>query len=140
MAAQILVVDDELDMLALLAMIIAEKTVHKVTTTNNPLEVPELIKTGDYNLLISDLKMPGMDGVELIAEIRKIDKHIPILIITAYGSVESAEEVIRKGAYDCITKPFRKEQILIAIDRALEWQQIKKELRQLKEKTVTNTP
>lgn len=71
MAAQILVVDDELDMLALLAMIIGEKTEHKVTTTNNALEVPELIKTGDYNLLISDLKMPGMDGVELIAEIRK---------------------------------------------------------------------
>lgn len=134
MAAQILIVDDELDMLALLAMIIREKTEHEVTTTNNPLEVPELIKTGDYGLLISDLKMPGMDGVELISEIRKIDEHIPILIITAYGSIESAEDAIRKGAYDCITKPFRKEQILIAIDRALEWQKMKTELRQLKEK------
>lgn len=72
----------------------------------------------------------------LSLRLEKIDKHIPILIITAYGSVESAEEVIRKGAYDCITKPFRKEQILISIDRALEWQQMKKELRQLKEKTV----
>ena len=132
MGVKILIVDDELDMLALLAMIIAEKTEHKVDTTNNPLEVPGLIKTGDYNLLISDLKMPSMDGVELITEIRKIDKHIPILIITAYGSVESAEEVIRKGAYDCITKPFRKEQILIAIDRALEWHQMKKELSELK--------
>ena len=135
MAAQILIVDDELDMLALLAMIISEKTEHKVVTTNNPLEVPELIKTGDYNLLISDLKMPSMDGVELITEVRKIDNHIPILIITAYGSVESAEEVISQGAYDCITKPFRKEQILIAIERALEWQKMKKELSRLKEKT-----
>ena len=135
MAAQILIVDDELDMLALLAMIISEKTEHKVVTTNNPLEVPELIKTGDYNLLISDLKMPSMDGVELITEVRKIDNHIPILIITAYGSVESAEEVISQGAYDCITKPFRKEQILIAIERALEWQKMKKELSRLKKKT-----
>ncbi len=135
MAAQILIVDDELDMLALLAMIISEKTEHKVVTTNNPLEVPELIKTGDYNLLISDLKMPSMDGVELITEVKKIDNHIPILIITAYGSVESAEEVISQGAYDCITKPFRKEQILIAIERALEWQKMKKELSRLKEKT-----
>ncbi|MFH1672593.1 MAG: response regulator [Pseudomonadota bacterium] len=134
MAAQILIVDDELDMLALLAMIIREKTDHEVTTTNNPLEVPELVKTGDYGLVISDLKMPGMDGVELIGEIRKLDEHIPILIITAYGSVESAEEAIHKGAYDCITKPFRKEQILIAIERALEWQKMKTELRQLKEK------
>jgi len=131
--AQILVVDDELDMLALLAMIITEKTNHKVATTNNPLEVPKLIKEGAYNLLITDLKMPGMDGIELIDEIRKMDKHIPILVITAYGSVESAEEAINKGAYDYITKPFRKEQILITIDRALEWQKMKAELRQLKE-------
>ncbi len=131
--AHILIVDDELDMLALLAMIIREKTNHQVTTTSNPLEVLELVKTEDYDLVISDLKMPGMDGVELIAEIRKMDSNIPILIITAYGSIESAEEAVRKGAYDYITKPFRKEQILIAIDRALEWQKMKTQLRQLQE-------
>ena len=131
--AQILIVDDELDMLALLAMIIREKTDHHVTTTSNPLEVLELVKAEDYDLVISDLKMPTMDGLELIDEIRKMDRNIPILIITAYGSSESAEEAIHKGAYDYITKPFRKEQILIAINRALEWQEMKIELRQLKE-------
>lgn len=130
--AQILIVDDEVDMLALLAMIITEKTNHKATTTNNPLEVPKLIKEGAFDLLIADLKMPGMDGIELIDEIRKIDKHIPILIITAYGSLESAEEAIHKGAYDYITKPFRKEQILIAINRALEWKEMKREIDNLK--------
>jgi DNA-binding NtrC family response regulator len=132
--AQILIVDDEVDMLALLAMIITEKTNHKATTTNNPLEVPKLIKEGAFDLLIADLKMPGMDGIELVDEIRKIDKSIPILIITAYGSVESAEEAIHKGAYDYITKPFRKEQILIAIDRALEWKEMKREIDYLKGK------
>lgn len=130
--AQILIVDDEVDMLALLAMIITEKTNHKATTTNNPLEVPKLIKEGAFDLLIADLKMPGMDGIELIDEIRKIDKYIPILIITAYGSIESAEEAIHKGAYDYITKPFRKEQILIAINRALEWKEMKREIDNLK--------
>jgi DNA-binding NtrC family response regulator len=130
--AQILIVDDEVDMLALLAMIITEKTNHKATTTNNPLEVPKLIKEGAFDLLIADLKMPGMDGIELIDEIRKIDKHIPILIITAYGSLESAEEAIHKGAYDYITKPFRKEQILIAINRSLEWKEMKREIDYLK--------
>ncbi|OHE55509.1 MAG: histidine kinase [Thermodesulfovibrio sp. RBG_19FT_COMBO_41_18] len=130
--AQILIVDDEVDMLALLAMIITEKTNHKATTTNNPLEVPKLIKEGAFDLLIADLKMPGMDGIELIDEVRKIDKSIPILIITAYGSIESAEEAIHKGAYDYITKPFRKEQILIAINRALEWKEMKRELNSLK--------
>ncbi|MBC2693837.1 MAG: response regulator [Desulfobacteraceae bacterium] len=134
MGANILVVDDELDMLALLAMIISEKTEHKVTTTNNPLEVVQFVKEREYDLIISDLKMPGMDGLELIVEIRKIDQYIPILVITAYGSNESAENAINKGAYDYITKPFRKEQILIAIDRALEWKNMRKEIRELKEK------
>ncbi|OGW44030.1 MAG: histidine kinase [Nitrospirae bacterium RBG_13_41_22] len=130
--AQILIVDDEVDMLALLAMIITEKTNHKATTTNNPLEVPKLIKEGAFDLLIADLKMPGMDGIEVVDEVRKIDKSIPILIITAYGSIESAEEAIHKGAYDYITKPFRKEQILISISRALEWKEMKREIDILK--------
>jgi DNA-binding NtrC family response regulator len=130
--AQILIVDDEVDMLALLAMIITEKTNHMATTTNNPLEVPKLIKEGAFDLLIADLKMPGMGGIELIDEVRKTDKSIPILIITAYGSIESAEEAIHKGAYDYITKPFRKEQILIAINRALEWKEMKREIDYLK--------
>ncbi|MFH1702341.1 MAG: response regulator [Nitrospirota bacterium] len=130
--AQILIVDDEVDMLALLAMIITEKTNHMATTTNNPLEVPKLIKEGAFDLVIADLKMPGMGGIELIDEVRKTDKSIPILIITAYGSIESAEEAIHKGAYDYITKPFRKEQILIAINRALEWKEMKREIDYLK--------
>ncbi|MEW6569932.1 MAG: response regulator [Nitrospirota bacterium] len=130
--AEILIVDDEVDMLALLAMIITEKTNHRATTTNNPLEIPKLIKEGAFDLLIADLKMPGMGGIELIDEVRKIDKSIPILIITAYGSIESAEEAIHKGAYDYITKPFRKEQILIAINRALEWKEMKREIDYLK--------
>ncbi|MBU2520658.1 MAG: response regulator [Proteobacteria bacterium] len=134
MAVQILIVDDELDILTVLAMIISDKTDHKVTTTNNPFEVPELIKEGTYDLLIADLKMPGMDGIELMGEVRKLDKYIPVLIITAYGSPELAEKAINKGAYDYITKPFRKEQILIAINRALEWQTMNKELRRLKDK------
>ncbi len=130
--AQILIVDDEVDMLALLAMIITEKTSHSTTTTNNPLEVPKLIQEGAFDLVITDLKMPGMGGIELIGEVRKINKSIPILIITAYGSIESAEEAIHRGAYDYITKPFRKEQILIAINRALEWKEMKKEIDNLK--------
>ncbi|MGQ9569682.1 MAG: response regulator [Thermodesulfovibrionales bacterium] len=133
--ADILIVDDEVDMLALLAMIITEKTNHRATTTNNPLEVPKLIKERAFDLLIADLKMPGMGGIELIDEVRKTDKSIPILIITAYGSIESAEEAIHKGAYDYITKPFRKEQILIAINRALEWKEMKREIDYLKGKT-----
>jgi len=131
--AHILIVDDEVDMLTLLAKIITEKTNHNVTTTNISLEVPKLIKEGAFDLLITDLKMPGMDGIQLIFEVKKIDKTIPILVITAYGSEESAEEAIIGGAYDYITKPFRKQQILIAISRALEWKDMKDRLNRQKE-------
>ena len=132
--AHILIVDDEVDMLNLLAKIITEKTNHNVTSTNNPLEVPTLIKEGACDLLITDLKMPGMDGMQLILEVKKIDKTIPILVITAYGSEASAAEATSIGAYNYFTKPFRKEQILIAISRALEWKDMNDRLNRLKRK------
>ena len=132
MGGKILIVDDELDMLELLEMIIVEKTPYRVVTTNNPLEVPHLLKKEPFDLLITDLRMPGLSGMDLIREAKKIDPVMPIIVITAYGSSQSAEESITEGAYDYITKPFRKDQILITINRAMEWQAMKKELETLK--------
>lgn len=134
MQAKILIVDDEPDMLELLSMIITEKTPYEVITTNNPLEAPELVKNNTFDLIISDLKMPGMDGLELLNSIKKIDENLTVIIITAYGTIESAVETMHKGAFDFITKPFRKEQILYTIDRALKWQQMKNENIMLKQK------
>jgi DNA-binding NtrC family response regulator len=134
MAANILIVDDELDMLDLLEMIIREKTPHRVTTTNNPLEVPQLLKEGGFNLLITDLRMPALSGADLIREAKKIDPDLPVIVITAYGSSQSAEESIAAGAYDYITKPFRRDQIIITINRALEWEALRKELKALRAK------
>jgi DNA-binding NtrC family response regulator len=137
MAGKILIVDDELDMLELLEMIIMEKTPHRVVTTNNPLEVPKLLEEGTFNLLITDLRMPGLSGIELIREAKRIDPDMPIIVITAYGSSQSAEESITEGAYDYITKPFRKDQIIITINRAMEWQALRKEVKALKARTET---
>jgi len=133
MAEKILIVDDEPDMLKLLTMILRAKTEYVVTSTNIPLEALELIKKGGFSLVISDLKMPGLDGMELIDAVRKVDEDIPIIIMTAYGTVESATEAIRKGGFDFITKPFRKEQILFTIDKALKWLKVQKENKLLKE-------
>ena len=133
MAEKILIVDDEPDMLKLLSMILREKTPYEITTTNNPLEALELAKTGNFDLVISDLKMPGLDGIEVIDAIKKVDEDIPIIIITAYGTVESAAEAIQKGGFDFITKPFRKEQILMTIDKALKWLKLQRENKMLKD-------
>ena len=132
MPDRILVVDDEPDMLRLLKTILMDKTGYEVTTTNNPLEVSKLLQDSQFDLVVTDLKMPLVDGIDLIGIVKHIDTAMPIIVITAYGTIETAEEAIQKGAYDFITKPFRKETILITIKRALEWKRMQGELAELK--------
>ena len=132
MPERILVVDDEPNMLRLLKTILMDKTGYEVTTTNNPLEVSKLLQESHYDLVVTDLKMPLVDGIDLIGIVKNIDAVMPIIVITAYGTIETAEEAIQKGAYDFITKPFRKETILITIKRALEWKRMQGELAALK--------
>jgi len=132
MPDRILVVDDEPNMLRLLKTILMDKTGYEVTTTNNPLEVSKLLQEGHYDLVVTDLKMPLVDGIDLIGIVKNIEATMPIIVITAYGTIETAEEAIQKGAYDFITKPFRKETILITIKRALEWKRMQGELAALK--------
>ncbi|MCX5892245.1 MAG: response regulator [Deltaproteobacteria bacterium] len=136
MPERILVVDDEPNMLRLLKTIIMDKTGYVVFTTNNPLEVGKLLQEDSFDLVITDLKMPLVDGLDLIDIVKKVDAKLPIIIITAYGTTETAEEAVQKGAYDFITKPFRKETILIAIKRALEWKRLQGELEALKGPSV----
>jgi DNA-binding NtrC family response regulator len=87
MPERLLIVDDEPDMLKLLSMIIREKTPYDVTTTNNPIEALDFVKKGGFDLIIADLKMPGLDGIELLDSVKKVDEDIPVIIITAYGTV-----------------------------------------------------
>lgn len=133
MPEKLLIVDDEPDMLKLLSMIIREKTPYEVTTTNNPLEALDFVKKGGFDIVIADLKMPGLDGIELLDAVKRVDQDIPVIIITAYGTVESAAETIEKGGFDFITKPFRKEQILMTIDKALKWLKLQRENKMLRD-------
>ncbi len=130
---RILAVDDEPDMLSLIKMIIEGYSSHQVTTTNNPLEVAELLAKERFDLIITDLKMPGMDGMELLELAKKSDEGALILMITAFGSLEAAEEAVRQGAFDFINKPFRKEQLLLAIDKAMRWRDMALQNQELKE-------
>jgi DNA-binding NtrC family response regulator len=134
MATEILVVDDEQDMLVLLKRIITEKTPHEVTVTNDPLKVGELLKKHSFALVITDLKMPRCDGIQVLETVKQHAANIAVIIMTAYGTIESAIEATRKGAFDYVTKPFRKERILHVIDQALKWQQLEQENTYLREK------
>ncbi|MGQ9687251.1 MAG: response regulator [Desulfobaccales bacterium] len=123
MAATIVIVDDEPDLLELLKLILTEKTDHKVLTTQDPHQAIEWCQKYQADLLISDLRMPAMEGIELLKIIKKIDPNLPLILITAFGTIESAVEAMRHKAFDYITKPFKKEQILMTVDKALKWRQ-----------------
>jgi DNA-binding NtrC family response regulator len=127
MAGKILIVDDEKDMLALLQRIISEETDHELVTTTNPLKAIELFNNRAFDLVITDLKMPKMDGIRLLEEVKKSRPKASVVILTAYATIETAVEAIQKGAYDYITKPFRRERILLTIDKVMKWQEMVRE-------------
>lgn len=127
MAGKILIVDDEKDMLVLLQRIICEETDHELVTTVNPLKAIELFNNRAFDLVITDLKMPKMDGIRLLEEVKKSRPKTSVVILTAYATIETAVEAIQKGAYDYITKPFRRERILLTIDKVMKWQEMVRE-------------
>lgn len=132
MDGKILIVDDEKDMLVLLKRIITEKTRHIVETEYDPLKVVELLKKQQFDIIITDLKMPKMDGIAILDMVKNIQPSAVVVIMTAYATIETAIEATRKGTFDYISKPFRKERILMTIDKAMEWQKLTQENRVLK--------
>lgn len=133
MKGHILVVDDERDMLLLLERIITEETGHKVKTTTDPLEALELLKNGVYDMVITDLKMPKMDGIRLLESIKILDPTLSVVVMTAFGTIDTAVEATRKGAFDFISKPFRRERILVTIENVISFQSVTRENRALRE-------
>jgi len=127
MAGKILIVDDEKDMLTLLQRIISEEKDHEVFTETNPFRALELFKKVPFDLVITDLKMPKMDGIKFLEEVKKIRPKVFVVILTAFATVETAVEAIQKGAYDYLIKPFRRERISLTIDRVMKWQEMVRE-------------
>jgi len=127
MPGRILIVDDEKDMLVLLKRIISEDTDHRVVMEADPLKALELFREQPFDLVITDLKMPKMDGIKLLEGVKKVNPHVSVVIMTAYGTIETAVEATRKGAYDYITKPFRRERIVVTVNKVMQWQEMVKE-------------
>ena len=120
MAHTIVIIDDETDLLDLLKLILTEKTDYTILTTSDPKQALDWCREYNADVLISDLRMPKMEGIELLKLLKAQDNTIPFIIMTAFGTIESAVEAMRQGAFDYITKPFRKEQILMTINKALD--------------------
>ncbi len=117
---RILVVDDEASIRDLLAktLALAEYDVETAPDGNSALDRLRQ-RRGAYNLLIADLRMPGMDGLTLIREVKQINANLPIIIITGYSTESSAIEAVNLGVAGYLTKPFRVPQVLAAAAKAL---------------------
>lgn len=125
---RILIVDDEQKMRHIL-QIMLEQRGYSIDQAASAEEALRLLETYQYSMVITDLKMPGMDGMALIREIKKIDPDYPVIVLTAYGSIESAVEAMRAGAIDYITKPFEEEKILLTVERSARFSELVQERR-----------
>ena len=128
---KILIVDDEGSVRRTLSILLKRKG-YSIDAASS---VPEALRMMDntcYDLVITDLKMPGMGGIELLKRIKKSAPDIEVMILTAYGSIQSAVEAIKIGAYDYLTKPIEPKEIAIRVKNALERKKLRSEVKYLK--------
>jgi DNA-binding NtrC family response regulator len=131
MTARILIVDDEVATTELLQGFLRKKG-YEVTAEQDPVAALDLVMRQGFDLLISDFRMPKMDGLELIEKVRAADPVIGILMMSAYGNIETAVKIIKAGASDYLTKPIDLNELLMLIDKCVDQKRLLAENRQLK--------
>ena len=127
----ILIVDDEKNYPLVLSVVLEEEG-YETLTANSGHDALEILKNSDVDLVLTDMKMPVMDGVELLEQIKAREPDLPVIMMTAYGTVERAVEAMQKGAYNYILKPFDNERLNIYVRRALEMFRMVKDNRNLR--------
>lgn len=128
----VLVVDDEKNYPLILGAVLEEEG-FEVLTANSGREALEIQKTSDVDLVLTDMKMPSMDGIELLEKIKARDSDMPVIMMTAYGSVDKAVEAMEKGAYSYILKPFDNEKLVVYVNKAISMYRVVKENRRLRD-------
>ena len=134
--ASILVVDDEPIMQEILGDFLREEG-YSIDIADSGEEGVELAQKSSYDCAIVDLMMPGIDGIETMQKLREIDTSLPVIVVTAFASVESAVEAMKRGAFEYITKPFKNDEVLVVLQKAIRTRQLELEVPQLKEEVKT---
>ena len=130
----VLIVDDEANILKTMAICLKDLGYH-VCTIQKPQEVADEIKKEKYDLAFVDLKMQPIDGMEVLSQIKRLSPDTTVIIITAHGSIDSAVEAIKNGAYNYIQKPFDFIELQIFAQKALEYHNLTDEVKRLREQT-----
>ena len=128
----ILVVEDDVENRAAMVKVL-EGAEYKVLETDNGQQALDILNEEDIDILVTDLRLPVMDGVELLKRAKAVEQDVEVIMITGHGTVEIAVEAIKEGAYDFITKPVKKAQLLRAVEKAAEKQYLSRENRELRQ-------
>ncbi|WP_374570598.1 sigma-54-dependent transcriptional regulator [Phenylobacterium sp.] len=137
MAADILVVDDEADIRELVAGILSDEG-YAVRTAADSEQALGAIRARKPSLLILDIWMQGggMDGLELLDLVKKLDADLPVIMISGHGNIETAVSAIKRGAYEFLEKPFKSDRLLLVVERALEAANLRRENRRLRTQAI----
>jgi two-component system response regulator GlrR len=131
-SGKLLIVDDDRNLLELMRMRL-ESAHYEVTAAADEQEAKEAVKHAAFDLAVIDLQLVQQDGISLMEELRQVNPEMPAIILTAHGSIETAVEAMRRGAYTYLTKPFDARELLLHIERALENRRLSTEVIRLKE-------
>jgi two-component system response regulator AtoC len=133
---RVLIVDDDPQMQFFLKEAL-ERQHYGVTVASSAEAALEAIRAGKFDLILMDVRLPGMSGLEAVEEIQKLDRRTPIIIMTAHGTRDSALDAVRRGAYDYFTKPFSLDEMEIVVRRALERRRLQSALERLSEQLAS---
>jgi two-component system response regulator AtoC len=136
MRGRVLIVDDDRDMCVLLEAQLKRRELD-ASWRVSAAEALELLGVEDFDVLITDLNLQGMSGLELCEHVVANRPDMPVIVITAFGSLESAVRAIRSGAYDWVNKPFEPDELVLTVNRALQHKFLREEVRRLKEAVAT---
>ncbi|WP_459939623.1 sigma-54-dependent transcriptional regulator [Desulfonatronum parangueonense] len=132
MASHVLVIDDEQNYLLLLETLLSDEG-YAVTALQDPELALAYLEESEVDVVITDMKMPKITGQDVLTHVQKNYPHIPVLIMTAYGSIDAAVVAMRHGAFDYITKPFANDELILSVRKAVQLSQAQRKYRLLSE-------
>lgn len=128
---RIMVIDNEAGLCRLMEQVLIDHN-YLAKSFTSPLKAMTEFSPGVWDLVITDIKMPGMGGLEVLKKVKEIDKDLPVIMITAYATVDMSIQALRSGAYDMLTKPFEPDELIYRVKNALQQSELLEENRELR--------
>ena len=131
MRFKVLIAEDESRMREVISMLLSDLPFQFVEARDGK-EAIDLFDNETFSLVITDIKLPKVNGMEILRHVKEKDSELPVIVITAYGSIENAVEAIHLGAFDYVTKPFKEDRLRACVEKALRISQLTSEVRHLR--------